>query len=261
MTTRDGGIGELHEWAKRNRNRSRARTLAAGVFVVAVSTPQLFIEGNRRTATLLASYVLARAGVPPLVVTPNDYPQFDEISERALAIDRGGFASGFALTLRCQPHRRLPPRYRRSRLPATAGRCCPAPANRPDCGFRFRYSRPEAISRMACPRPKPEPPMPTSLSLASTPRPPLRGSARRGRRPTPQSPRLPRRRLPQKHRPTRRGFPPTRPRGTSSSLGDRTLAFLATAGTVTLTNPARKPEADMPLSPICSTPGSGRRGR
>ena len=95
---RDGGIGELHEWVKRNRTKP-AYTLAAGVFVVAVSTPQLFIEGNRRTATLLASYVLARAGLPPLVVSPQDYPRFDEISERALAIDRGGFASGIALAL------------------------------------------------------------------------------------------------------------------------------------------------------------------
>jgi hypothetical protein len=94
----DGGIGEVHEWLKRNRTKP-ARTIAAGLFVAAVSTPQLFIEGNRRTATLLASYVLARAGLPPLVVSPQDYPRFDEISERALAIDRRGFAGGIALTL------------------------------------------------------------------------------------------------------------------------------------------------------------------
>ena len=96
--TPDGGIAQLHDWAERNRSKP-ARSVAAGVFVHAVSTPQLFIEGNRRTATLLASYILARSGLPPLVVSPQDYRRFDEISERALAIDRGGFASSIALTL------------------------------------------------------------------------------------------------------------------------------------------------------------------
>lgn len=32
-------------------------------------SPQLFIEGNPRAAALVASYLLARAGSPPLVVT------------------------------------------------------------------------------------------------------------------------------------------------------------------------------------------------
>ncbi len=96
--TPDGGITQLHDWAERNRSKP-ARTFAAGVFVHAVSTPQLFVEGNRRTATLLASYILARSGLPPLVVSPQTYRRFDEISERALAIDRGGFASSIALTL------------------------------------------------------------------------------------------------------------------------------------------------------------------
>ena len=94
----EGGIAQLHEWAKRNRSKP-ATIVAAGVFVHAVSTPQLFIEGNRRTATLLASYILARSGLPPLVVSPQAYRRFDEISERALAIDRRGFASGIVLTL------------------------------------------------------------------------------------------------------------------------------------------------------------------
>ena len=94
----DGGIGELHAWVERNRHRP-PRSLAAGVFVRAVSTPQLFIEGNRRAAVLLVSYVLARAGLPPLVVPPELYPRFDALCERALAIDRAGFASGIALTL------------------------------------------------------------------------------------------------------------------------------------------------------------------
>jgi hypothetical protein len=95
---REGGIGELHDWYERNRNRP-ARHLAAGLFVQAVSTPQLFIEGNRRTAVLVASYVLARGGLPPLAVRAEEYPRFDAMSERVLAIDRTGFASGIALTL------------------------------------------------------------------------------------------------------------------------------------------------------------------
>ena len=93
-----GGIGELHDWVQRNRTRP-ARTLAAGVFVYVVSTPQLFIEGNRRTAVLVASYLLARGGLPPVVITAESYPSFDEVAERAVAVDRNGFASGIGLTL------------------------------------------------------------------------------------------------------------------------------------------------------------------
>jgi hypothetical protein len=91
-----GGIAALRDWYERNRGRA-ACALASGIFVQAVSTPQLFIEGNRRTALLMASYVLARAGLPPLVVPADEMPRFHALSDRVVAIDRNGIASGISL--------------------------------------------------------------------------------------------------------------------------------------------------------------------
>jgi len=63
-----GGIEDLVEWRARHLGDSVWK-LAAGVYVRALSKPQLFIEGNHRTGTLLASYILLRADQPPFVLT------------------------------------------------------------------------------------------------------------------------------------------------------------------------------------------------
>ena len=42
---------------------------AAGVYIYILSEPQLFIEGNHRTGALVLSYILAREGRPPFVLT------------------------------------------------------------------------------------------------------------------------------------------------------------------------------------------------
>lgn len=63
-----GGIEDLVEWRARHLGDSIWK-LAAGVYVRSLSKPQLFIEGNHRTGTLLASYLLLRAGRPPFVLT------------------------------------------------------------------------------------------------------------------------------------------------------------------------------------------------
>jgi hypothetical protein len=41
-----------------------------------VSEPELFIEGNHRTGALIMSYVLARAGQPPFVMTARNAKAF-----------------------------------------------------------------------------------------------------------------------------------------------------------------------------------------
>jgi hypothetical protein len=63
-----GGIEDIVEWRARHLDQSVWK-LAAGLYVRALSKPQLFIEGNHRTATLMASYVLLRNGKPPFVLT------------------------------------------------------------------------------------------------------------------------------------------------------------------------------------------------
>lgn len=64
----EGGIEDVVEWRARHLHESVWR-LAAGLYVRALSKPQLFIEGNHRTGVLLASYILLGAGKPPFVLT------------------------------------------------------------------------------------------------------------------------------------------------------------------------------------------------
>ncbi len=75
----EGGIEDLVEWRARHLHESVWK-LAAGVYVRSMSKPQLFIEGNHRTGTLLASYILLRAGKPPFVLTVDNAVAYFEPS-------------------------------------------------------------------------------------------------------------------------------------------------------------------------------------
>lgn len=92
-----GGIGERIDWLLRHR-ASTPEALAAGIFLLVTSSPQLYIEGNRRTATLIASYALVRHGLPPLVVTERNHQAFFEIADSCKRIDRTHWDN--ALTIR-----------------------------------------------------------------------------------------------------------------------------------------------------------------
>jgi hypothetical protein len=63
-----GGIRDVVEWYDLHRANSVWRR-AAGVYISILSEPQLFIEGNHRTGALVVSYILAREGRPPFVLT------------------------------------------------------------------------------------------------------------------------------------------------------------------------------------------------
>lgn len=75
--TEGGGIGGLMEWLACHR-KDRTSKLAAGVFTRVLSQPQLYPEGNHRTGALLMSYLLARDGRPPFVLTVENARQFFE---------------------------------------------------------------------------------------------------------------------------------------------------------------------------------------
>lgn len=84
---REGGIRDVVEWHERLRDGPVWR-LAAGVCVRMMSAPQLFLEGNHRTAVLVASYILARAGKPPFVLTAENAPAFFVAFGRISAIEK-----------------------------------------------------------------------------------------------------------------------------------------------------------------------------
>ena len=65
------GIDAIADWYDRKRHKSATRR-AAGVYVLSVSQPQLFLEGNHRTGALVASYILVQEGLPPFVLTPQN---------------------------------------------------------------------------------------------------------------------------------------------------------------------------------------------
>ena len=64
----EGGIKDLYNWYCAYRSESVWKR-AAGVYVRILSKPQLFIEGNNRSGSLIVSYLLLRAGLPPFVLT------------------------------------------------------------------------------------------------------------------------------------------------------------------------------------------------
>ena len=64
----EGGIKDLFGWYKAHRNETVWKR-AAGSYVRILSKPQLFIEGNNRSGSLIVSYLLMRAGQPPFVLT------------------------------------------------------------------------------------------------------------------------------------------------------------------------------------------------
>lgn len=81
------GFGDLKEWLERNKNES-VWERAAGVYLHILSTPQLFIEGNHRTGVLIVSYLLAREGHPPFVLSKHNIRAYFEPSKHAFDRNR-----------------------------------------------------------------------------------------------------------------------------------------------------------------------------
>ncbi|MGO9238785.1 MAG: hypothetical protein ACLP4V_33540 [Methylocella sp.] len=71
----DGGIRDIMDWYAANRGKSVWRR-AAGVYIRILSEPQLFIEGNHRAGALIMSYLLAREGRAPFVLTDKNAREF-----------------------------------------------------------------------------------------------------------------------------------------------------------------------------------------
>jgi hypothetical protein len=91
-----GGIEDMVEW-RANYLSESVWKLAAGLYVRALSKPQLFIEGNHRTGALLASYVLLKAGKPPFVLTVENAVAYFDPSTVIRNIDKLGPMALFRL--------------------------------------------------------------------------------------------------------------------------------------------------------------------
>ena len=92
----DAGIHDLAEWYARHRHESVCRR-AASIYMRILSEPQLFIEGNDRTGTLVMRYILAKEGLPPFVLTTANAKAYFEFSELVKKLPRNNLANLFRL--------------------------------------------------------------------------------------------------------------------------------------------------------------------
>jgi len=84
-----GGIGPLMEWLQKHRGDDVWHR-AAGVYTQIISRPELYIEGNHRTGVLIASYLLAREGQPPFVLSGTNAKAYFAPSSLVKATRRDG---------------------------------------------------------------------------------------------------------------------------------------------------------------------------
>ena len=75
-----GGIEQLMAWLHIHQNDSVWKR-TAGTFTCILSQPQLFIEGNHRTGSLIMSYLLMQAGYAPFVLSYENARHFFEPAE------------------------------------------------------------------------------------------------------------------------------------------------------------------------------------
>ncbi len=91
-----GGIGDVVGWYGRHLGDG-VWGRAAGLYVRMLSEPQLFLEGNHRCGILLASYLLAREGLPPVVVTAECARAFFDVSSTVKQVHKHSFSMLFRM--------------------------------------------------------------------------------------------------------------------------------------------------------------------
>lgn len=87
-----GGIASLMEWWDFHANDNLWRKVA-GLYIQITSQPQLFFEGNHRSAILMVSYVLGREGYPPFVLTPDNAKELLDQSKSISDLRKHGFSA------------------------------------------------------------------------------------------------------------------------------------------------------------------------
>jgi prophage maintenance system killer protein len=88
----DAGIQDLAEWHALHQHESVWQR-AAGIYIRILSEPQVFIEGNDRTGTLVMSYILAKEGKPPFVLSPSNAKAYFDFSALIKKMPRNGLGS------------------------------------------------------------------------------------------------------------------------------------------------------------------------
>ena len=97
-------IDPVINWYQRHQAEGKIRKLAGEIYVTVLSPPQLFIEGNHRTGSLIASWINVYYGYPPFVLSPeNALAYFQPSSEIKRFVNKAVWRGGTKL-----------PKYRKS---------------------------------------------------------------------------------------------------------------------------------------------------
>jgi hypothetical protein len=93
---KDFCISDIRRWAEDHKKDSPWKR-AAGVYIMHISQPQLFFEGNHRTGALLMSCILVRNGKPPFVLGVNNAKAYFDPSSLAKKTTKDFFGNYFTL--------------------------------------------------------------------------------------------------------------------------------------------------------------------
>ena len=89
-------IRHLRSWADDHKDDS-PWLQAAGVYILLLSWPQLFLEGNHRTGALLLSAILVRLGKPPFVLSVENAKKYFDPSSLAKSTKRNAMGRLYKL--------------------------------------------------------------------------------------------------------------------------------------------------------------------
>jgi len=91
-----GDIEDLLAWFHSHSDLSIWRQVAI-TYILILSQPQLYIEGNHRTGSLIMSYMLAKEGKPPFVLSIDNAKAFFDPSTLAKETHKKGMTSLFKI--------------------------------------------------------------------------------------------------------------------------------------------------------------------
>jgi len=83
-------ISPVWKYYERNKGADPFN-LASGIYILMVSCPQLFVEGNQRTGSLMMAFILASRGRKPFVLDSYNAAKFLNLSEKIKLTRRNRF--------------------------------------------------------------------------------------------------------------------------------------------------------------------------
>jgi prophage maintenance system killer protein len=89
-------IANIRAWAERHK-KDNVYKRAAGIYILQISRPQLFEEGNHRSGALLMSSILVRSGKAPFVLTVDNAKAYFDPSSLAKETHKNLFGKYYKL--------------------------------------------------------------------------------------------------------------------------------------------------------------------